>query len=216
MTISASEVKRLRDSTGAGMMDCKKALVETSGDFDKAVDILRKQGIAKAAKRADRSANEGLIYSYVHNPEGKQPEGHHFGRIGVLLEINCETDFVAKTEKFQNFCKDIAVHIIGMAPIAVSADNIPTATVEHEKEIYRAQMENEGKPSHIIDKIIDGKLEKYFQESCLLQQAFIKDPDQTVHDLLDGIKAETGEKVVIRRFTRFQLGEGAESTSSEE
>jgi len=213
VTISAKEVKRLRDATSAGMMDCKKALIEMDGDFDKAVDHLRKQGIAKASKRTGRSTNEGLVYSYVHNPEGKQPDGHHFGRIGVLLEVNCETDFVAKTEDYRNFCKDVSVHIVGMNPLFVSREKVDSDFLAKEKEIYRAQMENENKPADIIDRIVDGKINKYLQETCLMEQAFIKDPDKTVEDLLKEMMAKTGENVQISRFMRFQLGE---STDSEE
>ncbi|MBC8455623.1 translation elongation factor Ts [bacterium] len=211
MNISAKEVKSLRDATGAGMMDCKKALIEMEGDLDKAVDHLRKQGIAKASKRTGRSTNEGLIYSYVHNPEGRQPDGHHFGRIGVLLEVNCETDFVAKTEDYRSFCKNISVHIVGMNPLFVSREKVASDFIEKEKEIYRAQMENEKKPANIIERIIEGKINKYLQETCLLEQAFIKDPDKTVEDVVKEMMAKTGENVQISRFIRFQLGEGADS-----
>jgi elongation factor Ts len=196
--VSASMVKDLREKTGAGMMDCKKALSETGGDFQKAVDYLRQKGLATAAKRAGRIASEGRIGSYIHAG----------GKIGVMVEVNCETDFVAKTDDFQVFAKDIAMHIAASNPSYVRREEVPPEVLEREKEIYRAQARDAKKPDKIIDKIVDGKLEKFYGEACLLEQPFVKDPDITIQDLLNGFIGKVGEKVEIRRFTRFQVGEG--------
>ncbi len=198
MEISASMVKDLREKTGAGMMDCKKALSESGGNFEKAVDYLRQKGLATAAKRAGRIASEGRIGSYVHAG----------GKIGVMVEINCETDFVAKTDDFQVFAKDIAMHIAASNPLFIRREEVTSDTLERERGIYRAQARETGKPEKIIDKIIDGKLEKFYGEVCLLEQPFVKDPDLSVQDLLNGLIGKLGEKVEIRRFNRFQVGEG--------
>jgi len=196
--VSATMVKDLREKTGAGMMDCKKALAETAGNFEKAVDYLRQKGLATAAKRAGRTASEGRIGSYVHAG----------GKIGVMVEVNCETDFVAKTDEFQAFAKDIAMHVAASNPLYIQRENIPPETLEREREIYRVQAREAGKPEKIIGKIVEGKLEKFYTEVCLLEQPFIKDPDLTVQDLLNGLIGKLGEKVEIRRFIRFQMGEG--------
>jgi len=196
--VSASMVKDLREKTGAGMMDCKKALSETGGDFQKAVDYLRQKGLATAAKRAGRIASEGRIGSYIHAG----------GKIGVMVEVNCETDFVAKTDDFQIFAKDIAMHIAASNPSYVRREDVSPEVLEREKEIYRAQARDAKKPEKIIDKIVEGKLEKFYGEVCLLEQPFVKDPDITIQDLLNGFIGKVGEKVEIRRFTRFQVGEG--------
>lgn len=198
MEISASMVKDLREKTGAGMMDCKKALSESGGNFEKAVDYLRQKGLATAAKRAGRIASEGRIGSYVHAG----------GKIGVMVEINCETDFVAKTDDFQVFAKDIAMHIAASNPLFIRREEVTSDILERERGIYRAQARETGKPEKIIDKIIDGKLEKFYGEVCLLEQPFVKDPDLSVQDLLNGLIGKLGEKVEIRRFNRFQVGEG--------
>ena len=205
-TISASVVKELREMSGAGMMDCKKALTEASGDLEKAIDILRKTGIAKARKKSGRSAKEGLIFPYIH-PGSK---------LGVLLELNCETDFVANTDDFKNLCKDISMHIAASLPMAVSRDEISNSVLEREKEIYADQARQSGKPDEIIEKMIEGRLNKFFQESVLLEQTFVKDPDKTVNDLITDAVAKLGENIVISRFSRFQLGEKVTSVSSEE
>lgn len=197
MEISSGAIKELRQRTGVGVMDCKKALVECGGNVDEAIDFLRKRGLAKAAKRAGRETMEGLITSYIH-PGGK---------IGVLADINCETDFVAKTEDFQNLAKDIAMHIAAMNPIAIDRDGIPPDAIEKEKEILRAEAETSGKPEKMIDKIVEGRLEKFFTDNCLLEQAYIKNPDITVKDLITDTIAKVGENITVRRFTRYQLGE---------
>lgn len=194
--ISADMVKELREKTGAGMMECKKALQESNGDFEKAVTVLRQKGLASASKKAGRTASEGLVSSYIH-----------MDRIGVLVEVNCETDFVARTEDFRNLVKDIAMHIAAANPIYVSRDQVPPETIEKEKEIYRAQIS--GKPPQVVEKIIEGKLEKFYNDTCLLDQVFIKDPEQKmkVKDLITEKIAKLGENIVVRRFARFQLGE---------
>jgi len=197
MEIPSGAIKELRQRTGVGVMDCKKALMECKGNVDEAIDFLRKKGLAKAAKRAGRETMEGLITSYIH-PGGK---------IGVLADINCETDFVAKTEDFQNLAKDIAMHIAAMNPIAIDRDGIPPGVVEKEKEILRAEAETSGKPEKVIDKIVEGRLEKFFTDNCLLEQAYIKNPDITVKDLITDTIAKVGENITVRRFTRYQLGE---------
>ncbi len=199
MTISAHDVKNLRDRTGAGMMDCKKALLETNGDAEAAIDLLRSRGAAKAARRASRAANEGTIGSYVH----------FGGKIGVLVELNCETDFVAKTEDFRNLAKDLAMHIAAASPVAVSPEDIPAEVVERERAIFLEQVKNEGKPEEIAARIVEGKLRKYFEESSLLQQAFVKDPDKTVEQLITEVSAKTGERIQVARFARLQVGGGS-------
>jgi elongation factor Ts len=195
--ITAAMVKQLRDKTGAGMMDCKKALQEAEGDFDKAVEILRKRGIAKAAKRADREANEGVVAAYIH-PGSK---------LGVLVEVNCETDFVANTDDFKEFAKNIAMHIAASNPLAVKREDLDQEALDKEKEIYREQALAQGKPEHIVDKIVEGRLEKYYSEVCLLEQPYVKDPDKTVKDLLTEVIAKVGENITIKRFARFRIGE---------
>jgi elongation factor Ts len=193
--INPTLVKQLRDKTNAGMMDCKKALVESEGDLNKAEDILRKKGIAGASKKASRTAKEGVIASYIHLQ----------GKVGVLVEVNCETDFVAKNENFRDFVKDITLHIAASQPLYVSRDQVPANSVEREREIYRAQVT--GKPANIVEKIVEGKIDKYFSSVCLLDQAFIKNPDQTVKELVALKIAELGENIVIRRFARYAVGE---------
>ncbi len=198
MDISATMVRDLREKTGAGMMDCKKALAESGGNFEKAVDYLRQKGLATAAKRAGRVASEGRIGSYIHAG----------GKIGVLVEVNCETDFVAKTDDFQNFAKDLSMQIAASTPLFVRREEVPPEALEKEREIYRIQAREAGKPEKIIDKIVDGKLEKYYGEVCLLEQVFVKDTDIKIQDLLNGLIGKLGEKIEIRRFARFQVGEG--------
>jgi elongation factor Ts len=197
LKISTQSVKELREKIGVGIMDCKNALQEADGDSNKAIEILRKKGIAKAQKREGRIASEGQIQSYVHIG----------GKIGVLVEANCETDFSAKTEVFTNFTKNLAMHIAATNPIAISPENLPLEIVEKEKEIYKDQALQSGKPEKVVEKIVEGKLRKFFSEVCLLNQAYIKDPDITIQDLLNELKAKTGENIIIKRFVRFQLGE---------
>ncbi|KEO82963.1 translation elongation factor Ts [Tumebacillus flagellatus] len=200
MSISAALVKELRERTGAGMMDCKKALVETNGDLEKAIDFLREKGLAAAAKKSGRIAAEGIVESYIHAG----------GKIGVLLEVNCETDFVAKNEGFRNFVKDIAMHIAAAKPLFLTRDEVSQETIEHEKEILRAQALNEGKPANIVDKMVEGRVSKYFKENCLLEQEFVKDPDKTIETLVKEQIATIGENINIRRFVRWEMGEGLE------
>jgi len=197
MTISAKEVKELRDRTGAGMMECKSALQEANGDMEGAIDILRAKGAAKAAKRATKEATDGAIGSYIHMG----------GRIGVLVEVNCETDFVAKTDQFQQLVRDIAMHVAAASPSAVRREEISADVVERERGVYREQMRESGKPEKIWDKIVEGKLEKFYAESTLLEQPFVKNPDQTVGQLITEVSAKTGEKIDVRRFTRYALGD---------
>jgi elongation factor Ts len=197
MAITAQSVKELRDRTGAGMMECKSALQEANGDMEAAIDILRARGTAKAAKRAGREASEGVVGSYIHMG----------GKIGVLIEVNCETDFVAKTDSFQKLVRDVAMHIAAASPVAVNREEIPGELVERERGVYREQMRESGKPEQIWDKIVDGKLDKFFAESTLLEQPFVKNPDQTVRELITQVSAQTGEKIEVRRFTRFALGD---------
>jgi len=199
MTISAQDVKPLRDRTGAGMMDCKKALQETDGDVEAAVDFLRAKGSAKAAKRAAKSANEGTIGSYIH----------FGGKIGVMVELNCETDFVAKTEEFVELAKDLAMHIAAANPLVVSPDDISPEVVERERGIFLEQVKAEGKPEHIAEKIVEGKLRKFFEESSLLKQPFVKDPQKSVEQLITEASAKTGEKIEVARFSRLQVGAGS-------
>ncbi len=197
MEINAQTVKELRDKTGAGMMDCKGALTEAGGDMEKAIEFLRKKGLSRAAKRAGRAANEGAVGSYIHMG----------GKIGVLVEVNCESDFVAKNEDFQAFVKDISMHIAASSPLYLSEEDVPEDIIEKEREIYRAQAKDSGKPDKVIDKIVDGKLKKFYTEVCLLDQPYVKDTDMKVSDYLNNFISKTGENVVIRRFARFQLGE---------
>jgi len=196
-TISAQDVKKLRDMTGAGMMDCKNALSESDGDLEKAVDLLRAKGALKAAKRAERSANQGVIGSYIHFD----------GRTAVLVEVNCETDFVANTDSFKALAKDLALHIASSAPLAVSPDDIPADVVERERHVYEEQVRAEGKPEAIAGKIIEGKMQKFFKENTLLAQTFVKDPDKTIEQLITEVSAKTGEKIEVARFARMKVGE---------
>jgi len=197
MEISAKDVKELRDRTGAGMMECKSALVEAGGDKEAAIDLLRARGAAKAAKRAERETREGTVGSYIHMG----------GKIGVLVEVNCETDFVAKTEGFQQLVRDIAMHVAAASPVAIRREDFPSDLVERERAVFREQMRESGKPEHIWDKIVDGKLEKFYAEQALLEQPFVKNPDITVGQLVTEVSARTGEKIEVRRFTRYALGE---------
>jgi elongation factor Ts len=195
MTITADQVKQLRDMTGAGMMECKKALAETGGDLNKAIDALRKAGIAKAEKRADRAASQGRIESYVHDK-----------RIGVLVEVNCETDFVARTDDFRVLCRDLAMQVAAAGADYVRREEVPAERIERERAIYKDQVKNEGKPAAIADKIVDGKLNKFYADVCLLEQPFIKDDKIVVGDLVKQMSSKTGENIVVRRFARFRLG----------
>jgi elongation factor Ts len=196
MSVSAKEVKALRDRTGAGMLDCKKALEETGGDVEAAIDLLRSRGAAKAAKRAGRAANEGTVGHYIH----------HGGRIGVLVEVNCETDFVANTDEFQALARDLAMHIAASAPLAVREDDLPQEEVAREREVYLEQVRGEGKPEHIQEKIVEGKLRKFFEEATLLKQPFVRDTEKTVEELITEVSARTGEKIEVARFARFEVG----------
>ena len=198
-TISAIAVKKLREMSGAGMMDCKKALTEASGDLEKAIDILRKTGMAKARKKSGRSAKEGIILPYIH-PGAK---------LGVLLEVNCETDFVANTDDFKDLSKDIAMHIAASSPLSVTRDEISQDILKREKEIYADQARQSGKPEDIIEKMTEGRLNKFYQENVLLEQTFVKDPDKTVSDLITETVAKLGENILVSRFSRFQIGEKA-------
>jgi len=200
MAVNASAVKELRERTGAGMLDCKKALEEVGGDIDKAIAHLREKGLAAAANKAGRIATEGLVESYIHSN----------GRIGVLVEINCETDFVAKTDQFRDFVKDVAMHIAASNPKYVRREEVPTEELEKEKEILTQQALNEGKPAHIVEKMVEGRMSKYYEEYCLLEQSFIKDPDKTIATLVNEKISTIGENISIRRFARFELGEGLE------
>lgn len=200
MTISAGLVKELREKTGAGMMDCKKALVETNGDMEKAIDFLREKGLAAAAKKSGRIAAEGLVESYIHAG----------GKIGVLLEINCETDFVAKNDDFKGFVRDIAMHIAAAKPTYLTREEVPQEVIEHEKEILRAQALNEGKPANIVDKMVEGRVQKYYKENCLLEQGFVKDPDKSIETIVKEKISTIGENINIRRFVRWEMGEGLE------
>jgi len=196
-TISAAMVKQLREKTGAGIMDCKQALSENEGDVDKAIDFLRKKGLATAAKRAGRTTAEGIIQSYIHMDS----------KLGVLVEVNCETDFVAKNEDFKEFAKNIAMHIAATNPVGIKPEDVPQQVIEKEKEIFRAQVLEMGKPEHIADKIVEGKLEKFFKESCLLNQQYVRDPDITVADLINELIAKIGENIAVNRFIRYKIGE---------
>lgn len=195
--ISAAMVKQLREKTGAGIMDCKQALGQCEADLEKAVDFLRKKGLATAAKRAGRATSEGTIASYIHMG----------GKIGVMVEVNCETDFVAKNEDFQEFAKNIAMHIAATNPVAVNEEDVSKEVVEREMEVYRGQAKELGKPEKMIDKIAEGKLKKYFKESCLMEQAYVRDTNVTIKDVLNELIAKIGESISIKRFARFQIGE---------
>jgi elongation factor Ts len=195
-TITAQDVKKLRDQSGAGMMDCKRALEESAGDMEKAYDLLRSRGAAKAAKREGKVASEGTIGTYIH----------HNGKVGVMVELNCETDFVANTDAFKQLARDLAMHIASTGPLAVSASEIPEEVVARERAVYVAEVAEQRKPENVRDRIVEGKLKKFFQESTLLEQAFVKDPDKTVQDLVTEVSAKTGEKIEVRRFARFQIG----------
>lgn len=200
MAVTAQAVKELREKTGAGMLDCKKALEEANGDLTKASEILREKGLAAAAKKGDRIATEGVVESYIHAG----------GRIGVLVEVNCETDFVGKTDSFREFVRDIAMQIAATNPLYVGREEVPQEALDKEREILRNQALNEGKPAHIVDKMVEGRLAKYYEEYCLLEQAYIKDQDKTINALLNEKVATIGEKISIRRFVRYELGEGLE------
>ena len=195
-TINAKDVSALRGRTGAGMMDCKKALQETSGDMDKAVDLLRKKGIAKAEKRSGRAAQEGAIGSYLH----------FNGKVAVLVEVNCETDFVARTDDFQALVKDLALHIASAKPVAVTEEDVPAELVERERAIFEAQVAESGKPEHVRGKIVDGKMKKFYQEIVLLDQAFVKDDKKSMGDLVKQVSGKLGENLIVRRFVRYELG----------
>ncbi|VTR70657.1 Elongation factor Ts [Desulfosarcina cetonica] len=194
--ISAAKVKELREKSGAGMMDCKAALVECEGDLEKAMDFLRKKGIATAAKRAGRATSEGTVQSYIHMG----------GKIGVMVEVNCETDFVAKTDDFCEFARNIAMHIAATNPVGIAAEDVPQSIIDREREIYRAQVIEMGKPEQMVEKIAEGKMNKFFKENCLLNQQYVKEPDKTIADYLNEVIARTGEKITIKRFARFQIG----------
>ena len=195
--ISAAMVKQLREKTGAGMMDCKNALSEVEGDVEKAIELLRKKGLATAQKRAGRALSEGMIQSYIHMT----------GKLGVLVEVNCETDFVAKNDDFQEFTKNIAMHIAATNPLGITPEDISQEIIEKEKEIYRAQALDMGKPENVIDKIVEGKLNKFYQENCLLNQPYVRDTDISITDLLNQMIAKIGENISIKRFVRYQIGE---------
>ena len=198
MAVSASDVKALREATGAGMMDCKKALTEADVNMEKATEILREKGLAAAAKKSGRIAAEGVVASYIHMG----------GRIGVLVEVNCETDFVAKTDQFQSFVRDIAMQIAASNPLYLSSEEVPQDTIDKEKEILRIQAINEGKPEKIVNNMVEGRIKKYFKEVCLLDQPFVKDPDKSIADYVKEQIAALGENITIRRFTRYEMGEG--------
>ncbi len=205
MSIKAQVVKELRDKTGAGMMDCKKALVDSNGDLEQALEFLRKSGIAKAEKKVTREAKEGIVYSYIH----------HGGRMGVLVELNCETDFVAKTDGFKDLAHNLAMQIAATNPVAVSQNDVPEELIKKEKEIFSSQAVASGKPENIIEKIVEGRIKKYFQEICLLEQPFIKDPDKHVGDLITEAVATLGENITISRYTRYAVGESIISSNGQ-
>lgn len=196
MKITSQMVKELRDKTNAGMMDCKKALTETEGDMEKAVDLLRQKGLAVAAKRADRATSEGIVECYIHAG----------GKLGVMVEVGCETDFVAKTDDFKNFARDIAMHVAAVNPVSVSREDVPADYVAREREIYKNQALESGKPENIVDKIVSGKIEKFLSEICLMEQKYVKNPDLSIQDLLNELVAKMGENISIKRFARFQIG----------
>ena len=199
--ITAAMVKELREATAAGILDCRTALEIAEGDFDKAVDCLREKGLAQAAKRMSREAKDGLVVAYVHPG----------GRIGVLVEVNCETDFVARTDEFKTLTNNIAMQIAAMSPRYVRREDIPEAVLAHEREVFRAQALEEGKPAQVVDRIVEGRLEKFCQEVCLLEQTFIRDEERTVDDIIKDVITRTGENVIVRRFARFELGESLEA-----
>ncbi len=201
MQITSAMVKELREKTNAGIMDCKAALQETQGDMQKAVDYLRQKGLAVAQKRAGRSASEGMVHSYIHAG----------GKIGVMVEVNCETDFTAKSEPFVDFVRNLAMHIAATSPLAIEREDLASEIVAREQEIYRVQALDSGKPEKIVEKIVDGKLKKFYQEVCLLEQAYVRDTDITIEDLLNELRGKTGENVLVRRFIRYQLGEDSAS-----
>jgi len=205
MSINAQVVKELREKTGAGMMDCKKALVDSKGDMDKAVDFLRKTGIAKAENKGKRLAKEGIVYSYIH----------HGGRLGVLVEVNCETDFVAKTDDFQDLAHNVAMQIAATNPVAVSPADVPSELIEKEKEIFIAQAKESGKPDNIIDKIVAGRVQKFYQEVCLVEQPYIKDPEKHVGDLITEAVNTLGENITIGRYIRYAIGESISSSNGQ-
>jgi elongation factor Ts len=207
MEVNARQVSELRAKTGAGIMDCKKALAEEKGDFEKAVEYLRKKGLSAAAKKAGRIASEGAVGSYIHAG----------GKIGVMVEVNCETDFVGKNEDFQRFIKDIAMHIAAAAPRFVTRDEVPADTVAKEKEILTAQIaeEGKGKPANVVEKIVEGRIGKFFKDVVLMEQPYVREPDKSVEQVLNELVAKIGEKIVVRRFVRFQLGEGLEKKSED-
>ncbi len=205
MEITLAMIKELRERTSAGINDCKKALTDADGDMNKAADLLREKGLAAAAKRAGRVASQGVVECYVHGG----------GRIGVMVEVNCETDFVAQNEKFKAFAKDIAMHIAASNPLYVSKDNVPAEDIEKERAVLRQKALNDGKPEKIVDRIVDGQIAKFYEEYCLMEQAFVKDPDLKVADLLNSLVAVIGEKITIRRFVRFERGEGVAQKEEE-
>lgn len=200
MNFTSEDIVRLRKRTNAGVLDCKKALEANNGDIDKAAEWLREKGIAAAAKKADRIAAEGLVYSYIHMG----------GKIGVLVEINCETDFVSRSENFVELCKNISMHIAAAKPEYVSASEVPAERIEHEKEILTAQALNEGKPANLIEKMVEGRVKKFYKEICLLEQEYVKDPSKTITEILNEAILTIGEKINIRRFVRYEMGEGLE------
>ena len=201
----ANSVKELREKTGAGFMECKKALLESGNDMDKAIDYLRKRGLAAASKKAGRAANEGRIHSYIHSN----------GKVGVMVEVNCETDFVARTDDFQTFVNDLALHVAAANPRYLNKEAVPTDEIEKEKSIFKAQAQNSGKPPAVLDKIAEGKINKFFEENCLLHQGFVKDPDKKIEDLVKETIAKLGENIQIARFVRYQLGETATKPATE-
>jgi elongation factor Ts len=194
--ISAAMVKELREKSGAGIMDCKAALVECNGDLEKAIDFLRKKGIATAAKRAGRATSEGTVQAYIHMG----------GKIGVMVEVNCETDFVAKTDDFNEFARNLAMHIAASNPVSIVPEDVPQAVIDREREIYKAQVLEMGKPEQMVEKIAEGKLNKFFKDNCLMNQQYVKEPEKTIADYLNEVIARTGEKITIKRFARFQIG----------
>ena len=196
MSITSQMVKELRDKTNAGMMDCKKALTETGGDMEKAVDLLRQKGLAVAQKRADRATSEGVISTYIHAG----------GKIGVMVEVGCETDFVAKNDDFQEFAKNVAMHIAATNPVALKREDVSDELLEREKNIYKQQALDSGKPENIVDKIVTGKMDRFYSESCLMEQKYVKDPDLSIQDLLNELVAKLGENISVKRFSRFQVG----------
>ena len=205
MEVTTALVKELRERTQAGMLDCKKALLATDGNIEKAVEYLREKGLSAAVKKAGRVASEGMVDSYIHMG----------GKIGVLVEVNCETDFVAKTDTFKALVHDVALQIAASNPLFISKDEVPTTNLEKEREILRAQALNEGKPEKIVERMVEGRIEKYYKEVCLLEQPFVKNPDITVQDLVNEATLASGEKIAIRRFTRYELGEGIEKKVSD-